>query len=261
MSKRRQLDPDERFILRTLAVDYASGTTLDAHTHEWDQLVYASRGVMTVRTAQGAWVVPSRRAVWVPAHVEHTIRMSGTVAMRTLYFRIGDARGMPVTCSVLQVSPLLRELALHAVSVGILDANVPAHVRLLGVIVDQLRADPVVPLQLSMPRDARALRVATYLDQNPGDARPLESLARRAGASDRTLERLFLAETGLTFGQWRQQLRLHAALRLLAAGEPVTTVAMDVGYESPSAFIAMFRQALGTTPRRYFPASRTHDLP
>ena len=257
MSRRRQPEPEDCILVRTLAIDYASGTTLAEHSHEWDQLVFASRGVMTVRTTQGAWVVPSHRAVWVPAHVEHSIRMSGTVAMRTLYLRPGDAPDMPGACSVLNVSPLLRELVLHAVSTNVLDGSIPAHVRLLGVIVDQLRARPVVPLELGMPRDPRALRVAVYLDENPGDTGSLEQLARRAGASERTLERIFLAETGLTFGQWRQQLRLHAALRLLAAGERVTTVALDVGYESASSFIAMFRHALGTTPRRYFAAARS----
>jgi AraC-like DNA-binding protein len=120
------------------------------------------------------------------------------------------------------------------------------------VLLDQLEALPTIPLQLPVPRDPRAVRVAEWLRKNPDAPGLLKQVARRAGASVRTLERLFRAETGMTFGKWRQQLRLLHALRELAAGRPVTVVALEVGYDSPSAFIAMFRSALGTTPTRYF---------
>src|SRR5262249_34842014 len=123
--------------------------------------------------------------------------------------------------------------------------------RLLGVLLDQLDLAPFLPLELPVPRDARALRVAEALMRDPGDARPIEEIARAAGASKRTLERLFVSETKMTLGEWRQQLGLLHGIRLLARGQKVTTVALDVGYASPSAFIAMFRRALGKTPTEY----------
>ena len=155
-------------------------------------------------------------------------------------------------CCVVHISPFLRELIGHVVGIGMLDKTVPEHFRLIGVVVDQLAEIPTVPLRLPMPRDRRAGKVAEQLRRNPGDPRPLDQIARGAGASKRTIERLFRAETGLTMGQWRRQLRLLSALKRLAGGEAVTNVALGVGYESPSAFIAMFKSALGTTPSRYY---------
>ncbi len=146
----------------------------------------------------------------------------------------------------------MRELIVHVVGLGTLDRRDPARGRLLGVLLDQLEALPAIPLQLPLPRDPRAARVAAWLREHPDSPGLLKQVARRAGGSVRTVERLFRAETGMTFGKWRQQLRLLHALRLLAAGRSVTAVALEVGYDSPSAFIAMFRSALGTTPGRYF---------
>jgi len=242
--------PDVR--IRSLAITYSSGYAMPAHRHDWDQLIYASRGVMSVHTATGAWVVPTQRAVWVPAEVEHRIEMSGEVALRTLYLAPGLARAVPQVCSVVNVSPLLRELILHAVELGPLDIDLPEHAHLIGVILDQLAALPAVPLRVPVPSDPRAKRAADWLRAHPAESASLERIARRVGASKRTLERLFLHETGMSLGAWRQQLRLLQALPLLAAGEPVTSVALSVGYESTSAFIARFRQVLGTTPGRYY---------
>ena len=128
----------------------------------------------------------------------------------------------------------------------------PEHARLVDFLLDQLHALPTMPLALPMPRDPRALWMADVLRADPADSTPLEQLAQSTGAGKRTLERLFRDETGLTFGRWRRQVRLLEALRLIAAGRPVTTVALDVGYESPSAFMAMFKNSLGTTPSRYY---------
>ena len=252
----RTRQPDVR--IRSLAITYASGYRIPPHHHDWAQLIYASRGVMSVHTATGAWVVPTHRAVWVPAEVEHAIEMSGEVAMRTLYLAPGLARDVPETCSVVNVSPLLRELILHAVELGPLDIGLPLHARLIGVILDQLAALPAVPLRVPVPSDPRALRAADWLRAHPAEGASLERIARSVGASKRTLERLFRHETGMSFGAWRQQLRLLQALPLLAAGEPVTSVALSVGYESTSAFIARFRQVLGTTPGQYYTRSESH---
>jgi AraC-like DNA-binding protein len=207
---------------------------------------------MSVHTAQGTWVVPPHRAVWVPAGVTHQIEMSGSVLFQTLYLDPSLSSQLPRDCCSVNVSPLLRELILLAVSLGMLDRAIPTQARLIGVLLDQLEVLPTIPLQLPLPRDRRALRVAAWLRENPESAESLKRLAKRGGGSVRTIERLFRTETGMTFGKWRQQLRLLRALTLLASGTPVTTAALDVGYDSTSAFIAMFKRALGTTPNRYF---------
>jgi len=222
------------------------------HFHDRDQLVYASRGVMTVRTGDGTWVVPTHRAVWIPATVPHTITMSGAVAVRTLYLKPQVARTLPRGCCVVQVSALLKELILHACTLGALDRTIKQQAHLIHVIVNQLEAIQVVPLQLPNPSDPRALRVAKVLLDDPSDRRTLTGLCKAAGASKRTVERLFQEDIGMTFGKWRQQLRLMQAMRLLAEGAKVTYAAMESGYSTPSAFISMFRKTLGTTPTSYF---------
>jgi AraC-like DNA-binding protein len=206
---------------------------------------------MFVETAQGSWVVPPHRAVWLPAGAPHAITMRGSVAMRTIYFskRVRPALG---ATTVVNVTPLLRELLLHCASLGRLDLRDPHERRLGELLVDLLAAVPSVPLALPMPKDPRAARVAEAVRRAPGTRATTGTLARAAATSARTVERLFLAETGMAFGMWRKQARLHHALGMLAAGVPVTTVAYEVGYGNPSAFIAMFRAMLGTTPSRFF---------
>lgn len=245
------------------ARDLVDGETIPPHSHRRAQLVYASDGVMTVTTAEGAFVVPPYRAVWMPAGVVHRIDAAGPVRMRTIYIDAGHravsgATRLPGTVCVLHVTPLLRELILAAVDAPQTFPPDGPEARLMGVILDQIQVLPVAPLSLPIPRDARLRRVADALLADPADARSIEDWAHLAGASARSLARLFQAETGMSLGQWRQQLRLLRALERLAAGEPVTGVALDLGYDSPSAFIAMFRRALGTTPRRYF-ADRSGD--
>jgi len=206
---------------------------------------------MTVTTSAGSWVIPPQRAVWIPRGVVHSILASGAVVMRTLYIRAGLVRSYP-ECVVLGVSPLLRELILHACDLGDLRTRVPAHRRLLGVLLDQLRSLPVMPLRLRFPTDPRACTVARALLESPDDRRPLGVLCAGAGASKRTVERLFRDQTGVSAGRWRQQVRLLAAIREVAAGRKIAAAALRAGYRSPSAFIAMFRRALGVTPTRYF---------
>ncbi len=243
------------------AASYADVDRIPRHRHPVAQLIYASQGVMSVRTAQGTWVVPPQRAVWVPPGVIHAIRMRGRVEMRTVYVEPGYLPDAPAACCVVQVTPLLRELVLRAV--GFTGAGSGAETRLTAVLVDEIRAAPAAPLHLPEPRDPRLRAVTQALLRDPGDARGLEAWSRRAGASARTLARGFRRETGLGFGAWRQQARLLRALELLAEGQAVTQVALELGYAGPSAFIAMFRRALGSTPGRYFrpgppsPASRS----
>lgn len=222
------------------------------HRHFRAQLVHASAGVMTITTPDGIWVTPPHLALWVPSMTEHHVRVYGRLSLKTLYILPRAAPHMPDACRVVPVSPLLRELIIHACTFPRDYDPHGAHGRVMAVILDQMRELATAPLYLPMPRDPRLAVVCRHLLDDPGDRRTLPELASRAGAVDRTLLRLFLKETGLTFRIWRRQARLLAALRKLAAGEPVMAVAMDLGYESQSAFIAMFKRALGVTPGRYF---------
>jgi AraC-like DNA-binding protein len=257
MPKKRHWYFDSRkYHVRTATVsEYPHGHLLKPHSHPWHQLLYASQGVMTVRTREGAWVVPPHRGVWIPARTRHSVQMSGAVSMRTLYLAPRLSAAFPSRCRVLGISALLRELILHMVELRDLHLRVPSHAHLVSVLLDHLRGMESDAVHLPLPRDARARRIAAALREQPSDTRSLLELSRIAGASKRTVERLFKSETGLGFGKWRQQLRLGHALRLLAAGEAVTNVALEVGYDSTSAFISAFRMTFGTTPGRYFRAA------
>jgi AraC-like DNA-binding protein len=238
--------------LASISYDFDDGYVIPEHFHPEHQLVFASQGVMTVRTKQGIWVVPPLRAVWIPAGTPHSIAMSGRVSLRTLYFLPKLVPALPRRCFVMNVSSLLRELILHACKFPKLCKRSPRHKRIIEFIVDQLEAARSIPLQLPHPSDRRALRIAQALLADPGDERTLPRLCRDYGAGSRTIQRIFLAETRMTSAKWRQQLRLLHALQLLASGENLTDAALDAGYSSPSAFISMFRKQLGTTPTRYF---------
>jgi len=257
MSQKRQngifdRSGDLRSAITTLTHDYGAGHIVPLHFHDRDQLVYASRGVMTVRTRSGTWVVPPHRAVWIPAKIPHTITMSGLVAMRTLYLKPRLAKGLPRDCCVINVSALLKELILHACRVRALKKTVKWQMHLVAIILDQLEAVQTIPLQLPHLSDPRLLRIAEILINDPRDSRTLAQLCQRTAAGKRSVERLFQQEVGMTFGKWRQQLRLMQGMRLLAEGAKVTHAALESGYSTPSAFTSMFRKALGITPSSYF---------
>jgi len=234
-----------------LAVDYVGSSLRPWHHHRRGQLLYADVGVMQVATAAGTWVVAPEQAVWVPPGVEHQVGHRSGVAMRTLYIDPVVARELPRECCVVAVPPLLRQLILRAMSIGLDYPPEGPEARVMAVILDELRALQPEPLHLPHPRDPRLRRIAEALLADPADGRALTDWAKAAGASERTLARLFVKETGMTFGAWRERLRLTAAVARLAEGQPVTAVAYDLGYQSPSAFIAMFRRSLGDTPGRY----------
>ena len=257
MSQKRQSgifdrSGDLKSEITTLTQDYPAGHVIRLHFHDRDQLVYASRGVMTVRTRDGTWVVPPQRAVWIPAKIPHAITMSGLVAMRTLYLKPRLAGGLPRDCCVINVSNLLKELILHACTVRTLKKTVKWQADLIAVILHQLEAVRTIPLQLPHLSDPRLLRIAEILRKDPRDGRTLTRLCLTTGAGKRTVERLFQQKAGMTFGKWRQQLRLMQGMRLLAEGAKVTHAALESGYSTPSAFISMFRRALGITPSSYF---------
>ncbi len=247
--------------MASFSYDFRHGDVIPEHFHPEDQLVFASTGVMTVRTKQGVWVVPPLRAVWIPAKTPHRVAMSGAVSMRTLYFLPRLGRALPGKCFFMNVSPPLRDLIRQPRKFKRLNRRAPAQRRIIEIIVDQLEAVHSIPLQLPHPSDARAMRVAQTLSAGPGDQRTLEKLCKDCGASKRTVERLFIRETKMSFGKWRQQLRLLHSMELLASGEKVSSAALEAGYTSASAFISMFRKQLGTTPRRYLESGNERPQP
>jgi AraC-like DNA-binding protein len=248
--------PDQRVAVRSFGVTFPDARAVAPHhrvpppARDWHQLIYATRGAVTVRTAQCAWVVPPHRGVWIPAGFEYRLEMSGTVALRSLYIAAWAGPAHP--CCVVNVSPLLRELILRCVQLGALNADQPVQRRLTGVLFDELKALTAVPLQLPLPADSRAAQFAALAAAHPAGDMPVSKMLRKCAAGRRTMERLFQSETGMTLGQWLRRQKLLHALRGLAAGDTVSTIALELGYNSSSAFIAMFKRELGQTPTRYF---------
>ncbi|MFI1097240.1 AraC family transcriptional regulator [Streptomyces sp. NPDC020917] len=230
----------------TRAQHLAPGAAIDAHHHDDHQIVHASRGVVGVTTRAGTWIAPANRAIWVPAGTVHAHQAHGAVELHTVGL---PARANPLGLpgpAVLSVAPLLRELIL-AYTRDPEDGS-PERARVRAVLLDQLRVSPQQPLHLPTPTAPQLRAVCALLRTDPADTRTLAALGREVGASDRTLSRLFRSDLGMTFPQWRTQLRLHHALVLLAEGTPVTAVAHRCGWSSASAFIEVFRRAFGYTP-------------
>ncbi|MEU6595259.1 helix-turn-helix transcriptional regulator [Streptomyces sp. NPDC046881] len=224
----------------------ASGAAITPHRHDDHQIAYAGRGVLTVTTDAGSWVAPATRALWVPAGTVHAHRAHGALELHLVGLPASENPLGLATPTVLAVGPLLRELIV-AHTRGPQDGS-PERARLRAVLLDQLRASPQQPLHLPTPGSPVLRALCDILRADPADGRTLAELGRQVGASDRTLSRLFRRDLGMTFPQWRTQLRLHHALVLLAEGTPVTTVAHRCGWSSASAFIDVFRRAFGHTP-------------
>jgi AraC-like DNA-binding protein len=233
-------------LIRTFGISFLSPQTIEYPVRGWDQLIYATDGVLTVDTEIGSWVLPAQRALWVPDGVRHRLEIRKAAELRCLYFRRLAARQLPRSCCAVNVSPLLRELILACVAEGALRSRVPQHRRLAGVVMDQLRVLPAVPLQLPLPEDERACRMVKILRAEPGLSLP--AAAGLSGTGLRTLERLFRLETGMALGAWFRRLRLQIALESLAGGASVAEAARVCGYNGASAFVSMFRRELGVTP-------------
>jgi len=237
------------------AVDYPAGHVIERHSHTRGQLVYAAHGVMMVAAEGGQWVVPPTRGIWMPAGSEHWIRCIGIVHMRSIYVRPDAAPHLPKRSQAVGISPLLRELILAAMRVEVPYAKASRGGRLMQLLIDELNALPVLPLHLPQPNDARLQRICARLLDHPVDGSTLADWARLMKVNVKTIQRLFERETGMTFGQWRQQARLLRALEKLASGEKVVDIALSLGYESPSAFAAMFRRQFGEPPSAFFKSS------
>ncbi|MCQ4160721.1 helix-turn-helix transcriptional regulator [Roseomonas sp. GC11] len=228
--------------------DYGDGGATPRHAHRRVQLIYASQGVMRITTDAAAFVVPPGRALWVPAGLPHAVATQGMVAMRALFLREDAARLGPSGVAVLAVSPLLRELILAACEEPPEWDPAGRAGHLAALILDEIARAPTLPLGVPWPRDARLRRLAMALQADPASPLTLEGWAAEVGASPRTLARHFRAETGMSFGAWRQHWRLAEAAALLAQGLPPAQVAARVGYASAPAFGAAYRAAFGVTP-------------
>ncbi|CUI05161.1 AraC family transcriptional regulator [Massilia antarctica] len=227
------------------------------HRHARGQLMGSLRGLLSVGVADGQWIVPAIHAVWLPPHHFHAVRSHGPFAGWSAYVAEPACAGLPLRPCTIRTSGLLREAVLRAATWALepLDAQ---RERIAQVILDEIRHAPPAPFGLPLPRDPRLQRVARALVDDPADERDLEQWAQWAAVSSRTLTRRFAAETGFGFVAWRQRARLMRALEMLAADKPVTTVAMDLGYASASAFIKLFTREFGATPAAYRRALPAH---
>jgi AraC-like DNA-binding protein/quercetin dioxygenase-like cupin family protein len=243
------LDPTAAVVVVTFPMP--KGLVFDWHTHTDHQLAWAASGVLTVRTKASAWVLPPQRALWIPAGVPHETLSAGAATMRSAYVRpdrctVSWAEPTPVSAD-----PLLCELIGHLEDRGL---SPDRRARGEAVLIDLLRPVAMTSVDVRWPADDRAQQVAARLADSPDDGRTLAEWGHEVGASERTLARAFLAETGVSFGRWRTMLRVQAALTALAAGQPVAVVARRVGYDSDSAFVQAFRRETGVTPGAYFRA-------
>lgn len=221
------------------------------HAHPRAQIIYQLSGVYRVNTSMGNFLVPRHQAIWIPSQIFHETFSSDSAEALMLFVDPSCTAALPGACMVVSVGPLLTELFLRAVENGNDYPPEGAASRLLAVILDELHRLEPAPFSLPLATDKRLRRIMDKLLANPADHRGLEELCANCGASERTLSRLFRDQTGMTFHEWRTQLRLLEAVDRLAQGRQVTDVATELGYKSPSAFIAMFRRTLGVPPGHY----------
>ena len=230
---------------------YPNRHHVEPHWHSRAQFIFAVEGTMTVRTPRRAWIVPPSRALWVPSHTVHEIQMYGGVEMRSLYVNNAAGGGMPASCVVLDVTPLLRELVVRAVALPERYDEKGDEGLIVRLLMAEVRRLPHCALDLPLPESPDLTQLCERLLADLSTRQPSDVDADALQVSSRTLYRRFLRETGITFARWKQQARLLESIRRLAEGLPVTTVAMDLGYESPSAFSTMFRRSLGIAPRAF----------
>jgi AraC family transcriptional regulator, regulator of nimT len=222
------------------------------HRHDRGQIMSVARGVATIGTHQGVWVVPPQRAIWIPAGTEHWVRYSRTVALRSLYTDAVVSERYPKTCAVLHLDALSRELLNTAVDFPWGRDADHVDMRLVCLLLERMPALQQPALNVPEGKDPRILRIMHGVREAPDDNRTLLEWSKIAGASERTLARLFLHDTGMSFAEWRRQHRLMVALEQLASGEPIAAVAHHLGYETVGNFSTMFRRVLHQSPRDFF---------
>ncbi|MGK4007025.1 helix-turn-helix transcriptional regulator [Sorangium sp. So ce1036] len=237
----------------------SGGLESEPHAHRESQLVYLVRGEMICEASSALWIVPPRSALWIPASVTHRIRARAPLEGYCVFVEPGAAPNLPQDCCAVSVTPLFRELLLRlATRPALYDLEGP-DARLMSVLLDELATVSIEKHRLPMPIDPRLRRLVDAMTADPASGATTKAWARRIGVSERTLNRLLVEETGLSFGRWRQQLHIILAIQKLSRGATVQSVARDLGYESASSFVTMFRKALGASPARYM-ASRLATL-
>jgi len=234
-----------------VGMDLGDGIVQEQHSHPKAELVLTTRGLLTCEVAKGSWMVPPECALWIPGGMEHCGRASGGLEAYVLFVDPDLASELPTECCTVSVDPLLRELVIAAAELPPLYDRDGPDGRLFQTMVDRLQVAPVERLHLPLPEDARLRKIAEALASDPSDRATIGEWARRVAMSERTLSRFILRETGMSFGRWRQQFQIRLALECLASGDSVQSVAFDLGYESVSAFITMFKKALGQPPGKY----------
>jgi AraC-like DNA-binding protein len=234
-----------------MARDLPPAFEIPWHSHPRFQLIFAVRGVMTVDTQEATWMVPPQRAVWMPPAVAHRLTAKGVVQLRSLYIRPEAAARMPATCEVFEVTPLLRELIVRATELPLEYEVRGAGGRVMRLLLDELAGLARLPYHLPMPNIAPLSAICRRLLDAPDDPATLEEIAGKGNLSARTLARHFRRHTGMSFAEWRRRARLLRALSWIAEGRPILEVAIELGYESPSAFSAMFRRELGAPPSSF----------
>ena len=240
------------------AHDYVHGDSEPWHQHDCAQLLHTLSGVVRVDTASGCWVVPPGRGVWLPAGTQHSLRITGNVAARTLFIDPLARADLPATCQIVQISSLLRELILASLLLDESYSPGSRDERVYELILDEIRLMPVLPFHLPEPESEPLRQLCQRIRQAPGESWCSTEAASSAGMSERTLNRHFQQQTGLRYAEWLRRARLLEALQRLAQGQPVLRVALDLGYGSHSAFTAMFRRVMGTSPSDYFKDSSPH---
>ncbi|MEP1447276.1 MAG: helix-turn-helix transcriptional regulator [Paraglaciecola sp.] len=236
----------------SLEDEYPEGYVDDWHSHERNQLIYASKGVLSITTSTGSYIIPPQRALWIPAYIKHTVVCRSDVSLKTLYIDNLSIRNFPGECKVIGVSDLLRALILQAINIPRLYEIDSRNGHIMQLILDEIEAMPIAPLLIPMPSEKRLERICLVFIKDPSENKNLDVLAKEAGMSRRTFTRLFRQETKMSFSSWRQQVRLLEAISRISAGASITTVSLDVGYNSPSAFTAMFQKTFGVPPSKYF---------
>lgn len=220
------------------------------HQHARGQLLGAHQGLLRIEVGDLHWLLPAGHVAWIPPLLPHALASTSAFDGWSLYFSAPACADLPATPRIFQADALLQASVMRALQWphAALDA---AQTRLAGVIADEIAASTPLPLALPQPRDRRLQKIAAALARAPHDNRSIEAWATRTGLSSRSLARHWLAETQMTLSQWRQRLRVLLALPRLLSGEPVISVALSMGYDTPSAFIAVFKREMGVTPARY----------
>lgn len=220
------------------------------HHHRQGQLILALHGAVTCTAADALWIVPPTCGVWIPGGVPHSNHPTPNARLAYLFVEPGTA-AMPQDCCTLSISPMIREMILRLAEGPALSVADDHLDRLAQVLLDELVLMPESGLRLPTSVHPKIALVTELLAATPADRRSLRDWAQHVAMSERSFKRLMTQETGLSFGRWRRQLHLLVALRELASGASVQHVSGSLGYETPTAFIVMFKKAMGITPARY----------